>query len=356
MKELNINGRKISQNRPCYFIADIAANHDGDLSRAKDLIYLAKDAGADAAKFQHFRAETIVSDKGFANLGTQVSHQAKWEKSVSEVYRDATVPASWTAELAETCQLAGIDFFTSPYEKAIVDEVDPYVPAYKIGSGDITWIEQIEHVCSKNKPVILAAGASNLTDVQRAMDVMMQKAVGGICLMQCNTNYTAAIENMHYINLRVLETFKSMYPAVPLGLSDHTPGHASVLGAIALGACMVEKHFTDDTTRVGPDHLFSMDAPAWRDMVDRSRELEAALGTGNKKVEENESETVVIQRRCIRMARNIEEGEILTEQDLKVLRPAPKGSIPPYKIQDVIGKTANRRLEKGEHLSVTDLC
>ena len=157
---LEIQDRKIGSNHPTYFIADIAANHDGNLERAKSLIYLAAEAGANAAKFQHFKAETIVSDYGFKNLGQQQSHQAKWKKSVFEVYQDASLSLRWTEALKRTCDDAGITFFTSPYARDLVDHVDPYVPAYKIGSGDITWIEMIEYIASKKKPYILASGAS----------------------------------------------------------------------------------------------------------------------------------------------------------------------------------------------------
>jgi N-acetylneuraminate synthase len=133
---LEIQGKKIRRNNPTYFIADIAANHDGDLRRAKDLIHLAAQAGADAAKFQHFQAETIVSDKGFRSLGGQQSHQSKWKKSVLETYKDASVNLDWTQTLKETCDQAGIPFFTTPYALEVVDFMDPFVPAYKIGSGE----------------------------------------------------------------------------------------------------------------------------------------------------------------------------------------------------------------------------
>jgi len=260
---LSIQGVQVGMNHPTYFIADIAANHDGDLSRAKDLIYLAAEAGADAAKFQHFKAETIVSDVGFKTLKGAQSHQASWSKSVFEVYRDASVSFDWTSELKSTCEKAGIAFFTSPYSLDIVDHIDPYVPAYKIGSGDITWLEMIEYIASKGKPYILASGASTCDDVARA--VIAGLALNPmLCLMQCNTNYTASLENFKFINLRVLETYKNMFPGLVLGLSDHTPGFTTVLGAISLGARMIEKHFTDDTNRIGPDHKFSMNKNSWR--------------------------------------------------------------------------------------------
>ena len=169
VSEMHIDGKAIGEDHPTYFIADIAANHDGDLERAKELIYLAKQAGADAAKFQHFRASTIVSDAGFRALGGQQSHQSSWQKSVFEVYREASVSTDWTEALKETCDKAGITFFTSPYDFSLADHIDPYVPAYKIGSGDITWLEMIRHIASKGKPYILATGASTMDDVLRAV-------------------------------------------------------------------------------------------------------------------------------------------------------------------------------------------
>lgn len=346
--EFFINDKKISINSPAYFIADIAANHDGDLGLAKELIYSAAEAGAHAAKFQHFTAETIVSDRGFRDLGNQQSHQAKWKKSVFDVYKDASINRDWTPILKETCDKAGIHFFTSPYSYELVDEVDSFVPAYKIGSGDITWDGIIEHICSKNKPVLLACGASSFEDTFNAVKIAANKNPN-LALLQCNTNYTASLENFKYINLNVLKVFRVFFPDMVLGLSDHTPGHATVLGAIALGAKVIEKHYTLDNDREGPDHKFSMNPKSWRDMIDRTLELELALGDGFKRIEENEVQTSVLQRRSIRFARNIKNGEKITFTDLEVLRPCPKDGIPPYLIKEVVGKVVVKDFEKGEH-------
>tara|TARA_B100001093_G_scaffold52660_1_gene44683 strand:+ start:149 stop:1222 length:1074 start_codon:yes stop_codon:yes gene_type:complete len=356
MKKNNliINNQEISKDKPAYFIADIAANHDGDIERAKDLIFLAADAGADAAKFQHFKAESIVSDFGFKNLGDQLSHQSTWKKSVFDVYKDASVNLDWTPILKETCDEAKITFFTSPYSLDIVDHIDPYVPAYKIGSGDITWIEMIKHIASKNKPYILATGASSLLDVKRAVNAGLS-INSMMCLMQCNTNYTASLENFKYLNLKVLHLYRDLFPDLLLGLSDHTPGSSSVLGAIALGAKMIEKHFTDDNNRIGPDHKFSMNPKSWKQMVLNVRELEYALGVPDKKVEDNEKETVVVQRRAICAAHQILAGKTLSEQDLSFLRPCPETAIPPYEIKKVIGKKLTKNVNKGQYIKWKDL-
>lgn len=351
---LDIEGKKIGGKHPVYFIADVAANHDSDIERAKDLIYLAAESGADAAKFQHFMAETIVSDYGFRSLGNQESHQITWKKSVFEVYQDASVNLEWTDVLKDTCKKAGIAFFTSPYSMELVDHIDPYVPAYKIGSGDITWIEMIEYIAAKQKPYIIATGASNIDDVHRAVSAGLS-INPHLCLMQCNTNYTASLKNFDYIQLNVLNSYRDMYPNLVLGLSDHTPGHATVLGSVALGARMIEKHFTDDVNREGPDHLFSMDPVTWREMVDRTRELESALGSGIKQVEENEQQTIVLQRRAIRAINDLPAGTLIEPTHLSMLRPCPTDGLPPFSAGDVVGKTLCRNIKAGEHIRWNDL-
>lgn len=352
--EFVIDGRAAGVNQPTYFVADIAANHDGDFGRARDLICLAAEAGADAAKFQHFRAETIVSDTGFRALGGQLSHQSKWDRSVFEVYQDASLDPDWTPKLHDTCKKAGIAFFTSPYDFALVDAVEPYVPAFKIGSGDITWIELIGYMAGKGKPVLLATGASNLHEVERAVAAVLERNPA-LVLMQCNTNYTASPENMAHVHLNVLKTYADMWPGMVLGLSDHTEGHAAVLGAVSLGARVIEKHFTDDRSRGGPDHPFSMEPESWREMVARTRELEAALGTGLKRVQPNEQETVVVQRRAIRAARDLAAGTVLTAEDLTMLRPCPPGGLPPSCANEVLLHEVNKDIAKEELIRWTDL-
>lgn len=352
--EIRIGSHVIGEDHPTYFIADISANHDGDLERAKLLIRLAKEAGADAAKFQNFRAAQIVSDYGFKQMGSQLSHQAKWKKSVFEVYKDASIPFDWTPILKEECDRVGIDYFSSPYDFDAIDMLNPYVPAYKIGSGDITWDEALIRMAKLGKPILLATGASNIGEVQRAVKIILEHNPQ-LVLMQCNTNYTASLENFKHIHLRVLNTYRTMFPDLILGLSDHTSGHATVLGAIALGARVVEKHFTDDTGRVGPDHPFSMTPATWRDMVDRTRELELALGNANKVVNDNEQQTVVVQRRCIRTAREIKAGEVFTREMIDVLRPATPGAILPYEIPAVVGCRALADMPAGKEIYWTDL-
>jgi len=353
MKKIKLGKRFVGEGEPLYFIADIAANHDGDLQRALKLIELAKDAGADAAKFQNFQAAQIVSRRGFESLVRKVSHQASWAKSVFEVYQDASISRDWTAKLKEKCQEIGIEYFTSPYDFDSVDHVDPYVELYKIGSGDITWTEIIKYIARKGKPVLIATGASTLKDVERAMNTL-HSITDDIVLMQCNTNYTASPENLKFVNLNVLVTLRNCYPNVVLGLSDHTPGHSTVLGAIALGARVFEKHFTDDNDRTGPDHKFSMNPRNWREMVERSAELYQALGDGVKRIEANEQETVIVQRRALRFTRDLAREHILEVGDLFPLRPCPADAIPPYEMSLVVGKKLLREVRADDYLRWAD--
>ncbi len=352
--ELKIGNTLIGNNHPTWFIADIAANHDGSLERAKHLIHLAHEAGADAAKFQNFRGPEIVSDYGFSHMNAQVSHQAKWKKSVTQVYDEASVPFDWTPILKEECDKVGITYFSAPYDFDAIDMLDPFVPAYKIGSGDITWIEACLRMARKGKPVLLATGASTIGDVQRAVDAILP-VNPQLVLMQCNTNYTAADGNFDSIHLNVLKVYRKMWPDLSLGLSDHTHGHATVLGAVALGARVVEKHFTDDNHREGPDHAFAMNPTSWAEMVTATRQLERAMGSANKTIAKNEHDTAVVQRRCLRAAQDIKAGQTLTRETIDVLRPATPGAIMPYDIDLVVGRVARQDIPAGQELRWTQL-
>jgi len=350
MKNIKFGKRVIGYGEPLYFIADIGANHDGDLNKAYRLIELAKEAGADAAKFQNFQASKIVSKLGFENLGNQLSHQSSWKKSVYEVYEDASISLDWTPLLKAKCDEIGIDFFTSPYDFESVDAVDPFVDLYKIGSGDITWLEIIKYIANKKKPVLLATGASEMTDVVRAMNEL-ESITNDIVLMQCNTNYTVDKDKYKYVNLNVLNTFKQRFPNVILGLSDHTIGHATVLGAVALGALVIEKHFTDSNENEGPDHKFAMNPNSWKEMVENANELYYALGDGLKRIEPNEEKSLIVQRRSLRSNIDLIPGHIIKNEDIVALRPIPDDGIPPYLIDQLIGKSLKISISKGEHFT-----
>ena len=347
---IKIGKNKIHKNGKVYFIADIAANHDGKLSRAKKLIRLAAEAGADAVKFQHFKAKTIVSDYGFKKSG-KISHQSKWKKSVYDIYEEASLNINWTKTLSNEAKKFNLDFMTAPYDLKYVDDVYKFVKAYKIGSGDVNWREIINKISNKKKPVIIATGASNFSEVKATVNLILQKNKK-VILMQCNTNYTYDEKNFQFINLNVLKTYKKVFKnKIILGLSDHTQGHSTVLGAVTLGARVVEKHFTDDNNREGPDHYFSMNPKTWLEMVKETRRLENSLGDGKKIVEKNEKKTNFIQRRGSYASKTINKNEIIKINDIIFLRPYFKGSISPFTKKKTFGR-AKKNIAKGEFIKI----
>ena len=343
----------ISKNSPTYFIADIAANHDGSLDRAINLIRLAAESGANAAKFQNFKAETIVSNRGFAELGGKLAHQSKWKKDVVQVYREASIPLDWTDSLIKACKENNIDYFTAPYDLEYIDYFAKKMSITKIGSGDITWLDSLRAISKSKTYVFLATGASSMDDVKRALEVL-QSALKPIVLMQCNTNYTGDPKNVEHLNLKVLETYSREFPDVITGLSDHTPGHLSVLAAVTLGARVVEKHFTDDISREGPDHGFSLDPKTWSAMVKETRLLERALGDGVKRIEANEVDSAIVQRRALRYRRDLKKGNKIEREDLIALRPCPVNGLTPFEIDSLIGRSLKRDVSQDELTQLDD--
>lgn len=354
IKTFSINKRKIGLNYPTYFIAEIGSNFDGDLNRAKDLIYLAKENGAEAAKFQHYSAEELVSDFGFKSLSGINSHQSNWQSSVFETYKKASLNKDWTLELSETCKEIGIEFMTSPYSLDLIEFVNEYVNSFKIGSGEITWLEAIRLMASKRKPILLATGASTEAEVIKAVKTI-KEFTNKIVLMQCNTNYTGEQENFKYLNLNVLKKYLELFPDTILGISDHTPGFVSVLGSIALGARVVEKHFTDNNSRIGPDHSFAMDVKAWKEMISYTRDLEASLGNSTKQIEPNEKETVILQRRSVRAKFPLKSGERLNRENVVFLRPCPIEALDPCSFEEINGKKLVNDISEGDIIRNADL-
>lgn len=351
--QIKIGNKIISQDAEPYFIADIASNHDGDLDRAYKLIELAKEAGADAAKFQNFKADKIVNKYAFDNMPKQ-SHQAAWNKSVYEVYQEASLADEWSEKLKKKCAEVGIEYMTSPYDYDSADLADKYANAFKVGSGDITWTSMLEYLAKKGKPILLATGASEMNDVKRALKVILSHH-SNVILMQCNTNYTIDKENFKYLNLNVLKTYQQQYPDLILGLSDHTLGHTSVLGALTLGARVFEKHFTDDNDRVGPDHKFAMNPVSWREMVEQCMNLYEALGDGIKRVEKNEISSKIVQQRSFYFVRDMEKGEIIDNNDIFPVRPIQQNGYFPYEEDLIIGKKLAHDIQKGMPVLRKDL-
>jgi len=359
MSEIKIGTRIIAPSQPTYIIAEVCSNFDHDVERAKMLAKLAKDCGADAYKIQNFKALKIVSDVGFKGL--RAAFQAKWDKPVTEVYRAAEFPRDWLQEISDYCKEIGIDFFSSPYDTEAVDQLEKLgVPAHKIGSGEIDNLEFLQYVAKTGKPVILGCGAATTEEIEAAVNAMREVDNNQIMLLQCVTNYPSPMADA---NIRAMQTLKEKFN-VEVGYSDHTIGVEGgaddplggltvPIASVALGARIIEKHFTDNRTRKGPDHPFAMEAPVFKKMVQGIRALEKALGDGAKKVEPSEKDTVVVQRRGIYAACDINPGDSITHEIVEFLRPAV-GLRPPA-LPGILGKTVNKIIKAGEPLKSDDI-
>lgn len=327
-------------------IAEVGANHDGDLDRAVDLIRLAAAAGADVVKFQHFRTPYIVSGPGFRTLG-KVGHHASWSQSVEDVFRAAETPWDWTPGLKETCDEAGVEFLSSPYDLGCVDHLDPYVQRWKIGSGEITHRDLLRHVAQTGKPVLLATGASRLVEVLDAVEVLEGAGCPDLTLLHCTTNYSGDPALVASANLAVIPYLRRL-TGCPVGLSDHTRSLGLACAAAALGAVCLERHFTDDRHREGPDHHFAMEPADWLRMAMEVDAVGVALGEPRKVVTPAETEARVVQRRCWRATRALPAGHVLEHGDMMALRPCPENAYTP--MTNLIGAILDRDVTEGEAL------
>jgi N-acetylneuraminate synthase len=344
IRNIKVGERLVGDEQPTYIVAEIGSNFDGDLEQAQKMVDLAKDAGADAVKFQSFLADKIVSRFGFKDL--QMSFQAKWKKPVYEVYKEAEFPREWHIDIAEHCQKRGIEFLSTPYDEEAVDLLNELeAPCFKIGSGDINYLPLVKYTAAKGKPIILGTGASTLGEVEKAVDAIRSVGNEDIILLHCVSNYPSPIEQA---NVRAMVTMREAFQ-VNVGLSDHSPGFLAPLAAVALGACIVEKHFTSDKTRKGPDHSFAMNIAEFAEMVENIRLVEKALGSPIKRPVSSEVETIIIQRRCIYAKENIPRGAIVRKNMLEILRP-DKG-LKPENMDLVIGMRARKNIQKGDALT-----
>ena len=331
-----------------YFIAEIGSNFDGSIERAKKLIDLAKSSGANAAKFQNYSASTLIAQKDSINLRTRLIKK-DWKDTVFNTYKKAELNIDWVKELAEYANKLGIDFLTSAYSIDLLKSTIQFVPFIKIGSGDISDIDFIKVAAQLGKPIALATGASSMNDVERAVNAIGNSV--DVCLMQCNTNYESCPDHHEYQNLSVIKTFKERFPQHNVGLSCHMKSNLSVYVSVSLGATVVEKHFTDDTSRVGPDHKFAQSPSEFLEMVKTTRLVESLLGDGIKKVEKNEFKTFNAQRRSIVASRDLRIGEVLSEKDFVYLRPFLENCYHPFQKHDLIGKRMKEVVKAGEPIN-----
>ena len=332
----------VGEGYSCYVIAEIGSNFDGSFMKAKKLIKLAKKCGADAAKFQSFKTEELLSRNGFERKS---AFQSRWKKSVWQVYKDAELPRKWHKELNNYAKKIGIHFFTSPWDFDAVDLLKKLnVPAIKVGSGDITYLEILKKIGSLKKPIFLATGASTIKEVSDAVKAIKSTGNHKIILMHSVTQYPSPIEQA---NLNVLQTLMKNF-RLNVGYSDHSPGSLVPLASVALGASVIEKHFSLNPKSKGPDHLHSMSPKSFAKMVQDIRTLEKALGDGQKRIEKSEKETRIVQRRGIWTIKKIKKGEKFSNNNIKPLRPVKGMSASNYK--EILGRKATRDFRPYESL------
>ena len=340
-KQIKIGNKMVGHGHPTYLIAEIGANFDKSLEKAKLLCKAAKDSGADCAKFQTFSTPKILSEVGFSKMKLQGIH-GSWGRTVSEVFKDAEFPREWHHEVRDYCIEIGIDFSTSPYDIEAVNLCEKLdVPFIKIGSGDITWLEMLEFIAIKGKPMILATGDASLAEIDEAVHTIEATGNRNLILMQCITNYPSKIDNA---NVNVLKTYQSAFDILT-GYSDHSPRPVVAMASVVLGGCVIEKHFTLNKADKGPDHPHSMTPIEFRLMTDYIREVERAMGSTRKEVVDEESETLYVQRRGLYASRFIPSGKIIEADDIVVLRPAL--GVPPKFKSIIVGKTSNEDIESG---------
>lgn len=328
---------RIDAGGPCYLIAEAGSNHNGELDLALRLVAAAASAGADAVKFQLFRA---------AKLYPRAAGTADYlgdDEDVYDLIERMELPLEWLPDLSEACSAAGIDFIVSPFDEESVDAVDPYVPAFKLASYELTHHPLLRHVAAKGKPLVMSTGAADLGEVKEAIEVVHAAGNDQVVVLQCTAAYPAPIEAL---NVRALSTLRAEL-GLPVGLSDHSsdPIIAPVM-AVALGATVIEKHFTLDRALPGPDHKFALEPDELARLVAAVREAEKALGTGDKTVLRDEQELREFARRSVFAVHDILAGSELESGNVAVLRAGKRGhGIDPADLARLLGRRARRTID-----------
>jgi N-acetylneuraminate synthase/N,N'-diacetyllegionaminate synthase len=336
--KVKVGDRLIGEGKPCFIIAEAGVNHNGSLELAKKLIDAAKDAEVDAVKFQTFKAEKVV---------TQKAEKAEYQKETTgkgsqyEMIKKLELTEYDFKDLAKHAKEKNIMFLSSPFDKESVDLLDGLnVPAFKVASGEVTNFPLLRYIAKKEKPIILSTGMATLGEVEEALNVIRSEGVEDVILLHCVSNYPARIEN---VNLRAMETLKQALK-IPVGFSDHTLGITASIAAVALGACVIEKHFTLDRNLPGPDHKASLEPDELKEMVKAIRDVEKALGDGIKRLAQGEKEIKKVARRSIVAKVDILEGAIITKEMLDIKRPGT-GIVPKY-FDFIVGMRAKKDIKK----------
>lgn len=347
---LKIRDRAIGANAPCYVIAEAGSNHNRDFAQAKVLVEVAAEAGADAVKFQTFKAHSMyprdsrpvdyLVEKGITS-------------SIYEVIRETEMPDEWIPELAALCDDLDIHFLSTAFDEASVDSLSPYVPAFKIASYELTHLPLIQHAARFGRPMIMSTGVASMDDIEDAVGAVRDAGNQSICLMQCTAKYPAPLDT---INIAAIPILREAF-GVPVGLSDHSSHPtAAPCAAAAVGAAVVEKHFTLSRHLPGPDHAFALEPEELQEMVQSIRRTEIAMGQSKKEVQDIEKE-LYDYRRGIYTTRALHRGHELRADDLVILRRAgaPDTGLQPRDLSTVTGRAISQDVEAHHLLGPEDL-
>jgi pseudaminic acid synthase len=340
---IKIKNRMIGKGFPVYIIAEMSANHGGDFERAVKIIQAAKEAGADAVKLQTYTPDTLTincDNEFFQIKGTL------WEgKNLYELYREAYTPWDWQPRLKKIANDIGLDLFSTPFDDTAVEFLEEMgVPAYKIASFELVDLPLILRVAQTGKPIIMSTGMATLNEIEKAVQTAREAGTTQIALLKCSSAYPAPPEEM---NLKTIPHLSETFD-VPSGLSDHTMGIAVPMAAVALGASIIEKHFTLSRSFIGPDSAFSLEPEEFKEMVKAVRTVEKALGKVNYELTGKEKESIVF-RRSLFVVKDIKKDEVFTRKNIRSIRPG-HGLSPKY-YQDILDRKASKEIKRGTPLS-----
>lgn len=338
-----MNGEcSIGDDQPVYIIAEMSANHAGSLERAKEIIHAAKEAGADCIKIQTYTPDTLTIDcnNEYFHIGN-----GTWEgENLYHLYEKAYTPWEWQSELKMEAERVGIDFFSTPFDRSSVDFLEEIgVGFYKIASFELVDIPLIEYVASKGKPILLSTGMGSLGEIEDAVNAIRGKNNDQLVLLRCASAYPAITDEM---NLATMVNMKEIF-GVPVGLSDHSMGSVGAVTAVALGASVIEKHFCLDREIENPDASFSMNPDEFKQMVLDIRQAERAIGRVKYGISAQEADSSIF-RKSLFCVQDIRKGEMLTAENVRVIRPGY--GLPPKFYQDILGKIASQDIKRGTPL------
>lgn len=344
MDKVKIGNRYVGKGEPVFIVAEIGSNHDGKLKQAKHLIHLAQTAGADAVKFQSFSAKNLLNR-------SRLNDKGRWVRNpVYKRIERLELPGEWHKELSDYAKECGILFISTPFDEKkarLLNDIG--VAAFKISSGDLNYLSLLKYAAGFKRPMIISTGMSTLKEIKEATDIIKKQGNKKIILLHCVSVYPPDYED---INLRAMLTISKAYN-LPVGISDHTEGLTVPIAAVALGACLVEKHITIDKRLKGPDHYFALPIDEFAKMVKEIRNVEKALGSGVKKVVEKEQAVRIRARRSIYAKVVIPKGETISRDMVKVVRPAY--NLAPKDLEKILGKTVKKSIPRDTLIKTEDL-